>query len=73
VSSVSPDSDGTDGEGDDDGDGDGDDAARRLTSTEGNEDGGIGLLPALVGALIAAAIATAAVAALRNRRKDLTP
>lgn len=71
VSSVSPDSDGNDGEGDDDGDDD-DAAARRLTSAEGNEDGGIGLLPALVGALIAAAIATAAVAALRNRRKDLT-
>ena len=49
------------------------DASRRLTSAEGPDDGGLGLLPALVGALVVAAILTAAVAALRNRRKDLTP
>lgn len=72
VSSVSPDGDGADGEGDD-ADGDDEDASRRLASAEGPEDGGMGLLPALVGALVVAAIVTAAVAALRKRRKDLTP
>jgi phospholipid/cholesterol/gamma-HCH transport system substrate-binding protein len=72
VSSVSPDGDGADGERDDAEDGD-EEASRRLTSAEGPDDGGLGLLPVLVGALLVAAIVTATMAALRNRRKDLTP
>ena len=72
VSSVSPDGDGADGEEDDAEDGD-EDASGRLTGAEGRDDGGLGLLPALVGALVVAAIVTSGVAALRNRRKDLTP
>jgi phospholipid/cholesterol/gamma-HCH transport system substrate-binding protein len=72
VSSVSSDGDGTDGVGSGAEDGE-DEASRRLTNAEGPEDGGMGLLPVLVGALLLAAIVTAAVAAVRNRRKDLTP
>jgi len=72
VSSVSTDDDGTDRDGTGN-DGDEDEASRRLTSADGPDDGGLGLLPALVAGLLVAAIVTAAVAALRNRRKDLTP
>ncbi|HAS12333.1 MAG TPA: hypothetical protein DCS55_17765 [Acidimicrobiaceae bacterium] len=72
VSSVSTDAGRTDEDsnGSDDG---GDEASRRLSSAAGADDGGLGLLPVLVAGLLAAAIVTAAVAALRNRRKDLTP
>lgn len=72
VSSVSPDGDGTDGDGTDAEDGGGE-ASRRLTSADAADDGGLGLLPALVAALLAAAILTGVVAAVRKRRKDLTP
>lgn len=72
VSSVSTDAGRTDEDsnGSDDG---GDEASRRLSSAAGADDGGLGLLSALVGALLAAAIATGAVAAVHKRRKDLTP
>lgn len=72
VSSVSTDAGGTDGDGNASEESD-DEASRRLASAEAPDGGGLGLLPALVGVLLLAAIATGAVAALRNRRKDPTP
>ena len=72
VSDVSTDADGTDGNGNGPDDGE-DEASRRLTSADRPDDGGLGLLAALVVALLAAAIVTGAVAALRNRLKDPAP
>jgi len=73
VSSVSPDADADGADEDGDGSEQGEDQASRPISVEDPDDGGWDLLSVLVAMLLAAAIATGVVAALRNGRKDQVP